>query len=226
MPLLDHHQLEASPVVANCSMNRQRWLEGRGGYEAELRFCVVAFLEQRARERGHAAWLDLCCGEGRALLDAAQRFTGAGLDVTFHGVDLVAMFAPIPPGLPGLSLIQDSLHHWEAPQRYDLVTCVHGLHYLGDKLGLLARACGWLVEDGELLAHLDLDNLALRDGGSASRRVPRALRDAGLRYERRMVRCRGHRHPRLPFAYIGADDRAGPNYTRQPAVRSVYRAAP
>lgn len=26
----------------------------------------------------------------------------------------------------------------------------------------------------------------------------------------------------LPYTYLGADDRAGPNYTNQPAVHSYY----
>jgi hypothetical protein len=30
----------------------------------------------------------------------------------------------------------------------------------------------------------------------------------------------------FPYFDLGADDRAGPNYTRQPAVDSYYRPAP
>ena len=32
----------------------------------------------------------------------------------------------------------------------------------------------------------------------------------------------GRREIRLPYTYLGADDRAGPGYTGQPAVRSHY----
>ncbi len=28
----------------------------------------------------------------------------------------------------------------------------------------------------------------------------------------------------LPFTYLGADDQAGPNYTKQPAVNSLYES--
>ena len=40
------------------------------------------------------------------------------------------------------------LRHFEPVDAFDLVTCVHGLHYVGDKLGLVARAAPRLVEDG------------------------------------------------------------------------------
>jgi len=32
----------------------------------------------------------------------------------------------------------------------------------------------------------------------------------------------GPRHVDLPYRYLGADDRAGPNYTGQPAIHSIY----
>ena len=51
------------------------------------------------------------------------------------------------------------------------------------------------------------------------------LRRAGLDYDarRHLIRCHGRREVGLPFAYLGAD-RAGPNYTGQPAVHSYYEA--
>ena len=53
------------------------------------------------------------------------------------------------------------------------------------------------------------------------------FRRAGLEFDgrRRRVACRGRREPELPFRYLGADDRAGPNYTGQPAVDSHYEIA-
>ena len=107
----------------------------------------------------------------------------------------------------------------------DLVTCVHGLHYVGDKLGLIARAAAWLVDDGLFVAHLDLANLRGADGRGAGRRAAAGLRRAGLEYDRRRrwVACRGRRWPQFPAYYLGADDQAGPNATGQPAVDSHYR---
>lgn len=52
------------------------------------------------------------------------------------------------------------------------------------------------------------------------------LRRSGLEYDRRRRRivCRGCMVVDLPYVYMGADDRAGPNYTGQPAVDSYYEA--
>ncbi|MFT4978345.1 MAG: SAM-dependent methyltransferase [Myxococcota bacterium] len=219
--LLDESELERSAVVANCRMNRARRLGGRGGYEWELGVDVVGFLEWRARTRGSAAWLDLCCGEGRALIDAADRFTAQGMAVEILGVDLVDAFAPSPPGLRGLQRVVAALPRWAPARQYDLITCVHGLHYVGDKLALIAQMASWLVDDGRMLGHLDLANVVLR-GGSARRRIPPLLRAAGVEHDRQLVRCEGRREVRLPLTYLGADDSAGPNYTGQLAVSGVY----
>ena len=37
---------------------------------------------------------------------------------------------------------------WRPDRRFDLITCVHGLHDVGDRFGLVARAASRLVEDG------------------------------------------------------------------------------
>jgi hypothetical protein len=54
-----------------------------------------------------------------------------------------------------------------------------------------------------------------------------ALRAAGFTYDSRTRRIRraGPFSGTLPFRYLGADDRAGPNYTGQPAVSSSYESA-
>jgi hypothetical protein len=115
------------------------------------------------------------------------------------------------------------LTSWRPDRPFDLITCVHGLHYVGDKLGAIARAASWLAEDGLFAANLDLANLRPSDG-RGGRRFASVLRDRGLEYDRRRRRisCRGRKAMSLPFRYLGADDTAGPNYTGQPAVDSYY----
>lgn len=134
------------------------------------------------------------------------------------------MFRRPDPGLMCLRLVEASLTTWQPDRSFDLINCVHGLHYVGDKLGLLARTARWLTEDGVLVASLDLANLKLADGRGATGRVSSDLRRAGLEYDRRkrLVVCHGQRVVNLPYRYLGADDRAGPNYTGQPAVDSYY----
>ncbi|NVI91557.1 trans-aconitate 2-methyltransferase [Actinomadura sp. BRA 177] len=210
MPHLDDAALEKSPVVANCAMNRERTLKA---YTSELGIDVLA-------EAGDGHWLDLCCGTARALTEAAAR----NPHLKIIGVDLVDHFAPAPPSL---QLITASVTTWEPEARAGLITCVHGLHYVGDKLGVLTRAASWLTEDGLLVANFDMRSVRLADGSPAGRRLTTALRQAGFTYDSRhhRISLRGNHTIDLPYNYAGADDRAGPNYTGQPAVDSFYELA-
>lgn len=224
--LLDSDRLERSPIVANSRMNRERVLSGRNSYARELSLDPLEFLRDRLRHRPSVAWLDLCCGTGRALIEAAGRLAAEGLDrrATVIGVDLVSMFDPYPPEYTHLSLCEASVNTWEPGRRFDLITCVHGLHYVGDKLGLVQRAAGWLEDEGLLLAHLDFDNLRLADGQPARRLFRTALRVQGFTYRdhKHLLCCQGRRTLDLPYVYLGANDEAGPNYTGQKAVNSYY----
>ncbi len=216
MTLKDDESLERSAVVANCRMNRERDLRGTNGYDRELGFDPLAFLG----ERQNAAWLDLCCGKGRALIQASRIARAEGLAVEIVGVDLVGMFdRPEVEGSP--QLIESSLRTWSPSRPFDLITCIHGLHYVGDKLSLIARACSWLAPDGLLVASLDLANLKLPDPPAVM------LRRIGLGYDarRRLLSCRGRRLVSFPYSYLGADDNAGPNHTGQAAVHSHYVGA-
>ena len=221
-----------SAVVANCAMNRERQLTGVNSYARELRFDPLQVVLARAGgsvEGSTAAWLDLCCGSGRALIQAARQVRDGGLAgrVDLVGVDLVDAFDAVPGSVPGLKLVCAPVAAWEPGQSFDLITCVHGLHYIGDKLALLTRAAGWLTPGGRLTADLDLS--AVRVGGpAATRRLRSRLGAAGFAYNprRRQIACAGRREVRLPYAYLGADDRAGPGYTGQPAVTSYYAEDP
>lgn len=222
MRLIDDTELHLSSVVANNAMNRARGLDGVNSYARDLGFHPLDRLRSRLAEHGAASWLDLCCGEGRALVQAAaQELDGLALT----GVDLVGHFDPAAAHAPGLTLVTASLGEWQPTRTFDLITCVHGLHYVGDKLGALATALAWLAPDGFFAAHLDLSSVRLLDGTSAAQPLRRLLRAAGLVYDgrRRLLTCVGPRELDLPFAYAGADDQAGPNYTGQPAVDSYYR---
>lgn len=246
--LLDDEALDASPVVANRAMNRGRQLTGVNSYARELGFDPVERIVARLRagERagapgpgtvpftvpdtaaGTVGWLDLCCGTGLALRQAAERLHRAGLAgrTALVGVDLVDAFAPAPPsgGGQGPELVCASVATWRPTRAFDLITCVHGLHYVGDKLALLARAATWLTGTGTFVADLDLSSVRLADGRPAGRRLTAELRAAGFAYDarRRRISRSGNATLRLPYRYLGADDRAGANYTGQPAVHAYY----
>ncbi|MFI8459757.1 class I SAM-dependent methyltransferase [Kitasatospora sp. NPDC085464] len=127
--------------------------------------------------------------------------------------------------LAHLRLVTAAVADWAPDRPYDLITCVHGLHYLGDQLGAIARAASWLAPDGRFAAHFDPESVRRTDGSSAARPVVAALRAAGFGYRarRHLLVLDGGRPVELPFVYAGADPGAGPNYTGQPAVGSYYR---
>ncbi|TMR31687.1 class I SAM-dependent methyltransferase [Nonomuraea zeae] len=199
-------------------MNRERRLPS---YDRELGIDIVGRLRAAAAPHRPARWLDLCCGTANALNEAT---TLLGDDAEIVGVDLVDFFA-CPPRPPRLSLFTGSVTTW-APEHagFDLITCVHGLHYVGDKLGVLARIAGWLAAGGLFVANFDVRSIRLENGGPAGRPLTAALRAQGLAYDgrtRRISRVGGGAVD-LPYRYLGANDQAGPNYTGQDAVDSHY----
>src|ERR1700691_1302526 len=141
-------------------MNRERQLAGPNSYTRELGFHPFHWLRRRQAESGRstASWLDLCCGSGRALIQAAEQSRREGLadQVSLIGIDLVDAFARAPAQDPALQLICADIASWTPDQRFDLITCVHGLHYVGDKLGVLTRAANWLTSGGLLITDFDL----------------------------------------------------------------------
>jgi trans-aconitate methyltransferase len=226
MARMDDEELERSAVVANCRMNRERNLVGSNGYDKELGFNPLDFLGERVASGRHAAWLDLCCGTGRALIQASRliRDKDHSARIAIVGVDLVGMFDVPEPDLASLRLVEASLRSWAPDRLFDLITCVHGLHYLGDKLGLIARTASWLTGDGLFVANLDLSNLKIEGRSEGCRAIVTDLRKNDLEYNRsrRRIACRGRKDLVLPYRYLGGDDGAGPNYTGQPAVDSYY----
>jgi SAM-dependent methyltransferase len=229
VPLLDDDTLAGSAVVANSAMNRARQLAGVNSYALELGFNPVDVLAALLRVTGApdtVAWLDLCCGTGRALIQAAGQLRDAGVAerVLVQGIDLVDAFDPAPD-VPWLRLDTASVTEWAPSRRYDLITSIHGLHYVGDKLAVLAKAAGWLTDGGRLVADLDLVSIRLPNGTPAGRRLAADLRDAGFSYDgrRRRIGRDDRGEVSLPYEYLGADDKAGANYTGQPAVHSHYR---
>ena len=229
MNLLDDETLERSAVVANCRMNRERDRLGSNRYDPELGFNPLDLLQERAASGRSVARLDLCCGTAKALIQAARMMQdGPTVDrIDIVGVDLVGLFDPPEPYLTRLRLVEASLTSWRPDRTFTLITCVHGLHYVGDKLGLISRAASWLAEDGLLVANLDMANVKVDDGQEPSRVLTDSLRRAGVLFNRRKrtITCRGRRTLDLPYRNLGADDQAGPNSTGQLAVNS-YLGSP
>ena len=159
-------------------------------------------------------------------MEAGEQFAASewGHQVQIVGVDLVEMFTP--ENAPGVTLTAADVAAFTLDRPADLITCVHGLHYLGDKLGFLQHAYAMLAPGGLLLANLDADNL--RASGADSSVWRQAVRHAGnggvtldfkghvLRIERTGVT--------LDFGvtFQGATVSEQPNYTGITVIDSWY----
>ena len=224
--MLRADELLSSPVVANATMNRGRGMSGVNSYERDLRFSLMDFLAERVRERGKALWYDACCGEGRALVEAGTRFAAAewGRQVQIVGVDLVGMFTP--EQVPNCTLTAANVAAFTLEEPADLITCVHGLHYLGDKLGFLRHAHAMLAPGGLLLAHLDPDNLrAFGAGASIWRQAVRHAAKGGVAvdFKGHVLRIARTEAPlNFGLTFQGATVSEQPNYTGITVIDSWY----
>jgi SAM-dependent methyltransferase len=224
--MLTNAELLTSDIVANSVMNRQRGLAGVNSYERELSFDLLAFLENLSKERGRALWYDACCGEGKALIEAANalpRMSGRGA-IRLLGVDLVDMFAPAQP--PNLSLVTGDVNTFAPERPADLITCVHGIHYLGDKLGFLEHAYRHLAPGGILLAHIDISQLRFQRGKWGDCLRPARSGGAAIRIVSHLLKLEKNEAP-LQFGacYLGATVSEKPNYTGITGIDSWYARA-
>ncbi|WP_343668403.1 methyltransferase domain-containing protein [Chitinophaga sp.] len=217
MKLLTEAELIWSPIVANNRMNRKRVANGVNSYEKELFFNPSKYLDDCLAQRGEVKWLDLCCGEGNALIQYARGLAQQA-GVQLKGIDLVDLFQEIPAFIGCLEFEVRSLVNWVPSEKYDLITCVHGIHYIGDKLKVLVKAIAALQPWGLFMANLDLNNIQGVD-------VKKLFALCGIEYNKRrkLLTCTGPRHIDITWTYVGADDQTGPNYTGQEAVTSFYR---
>ena len=227
MIMLPADELLSSPVVANATMNRGRGLRGVNSYERDLHFSLTDFLAGRVLACGKALWYDACCGEGRALMEAGNQFAASewGRQVQIVGVDLVEMFTP--EEVPNVTLTAADVAAFTLDRPADLISCVHGLHYLGDKLGFIQHACAMLTPGGLLLAHLDPDNLrAAGAGASVWRQAVRhaAKNGVALDFKGHVLRIVRTEAPlNFGLTFQGATVSEQPNYTGITVIDSWYR---
>jgi hypothetical protein len=126
--LIDSDALELSGVVANSAMNRERVCVGKNSYAREISFDLLDFLTSRLETQGQAAWLDLCCGRGRALIEAAERLAPYSFNSNLKllGVDLVAMFDSFSPALSFSRLLESSVSSWRPYCLFELAPVFMG----------------------------------------------------------------------------------------------------
>jgi SAM-dependent methyltransferase len=228
LQLLTDQQLESSPVVANNRMNRERALFGINSYQKELGLETLSLLQKRAAAKQDVRWMDLCCGNGNALLQAAKTLhsTATWPHVYLEGLDLVGLFPPIPDGYRSqLRLQAGAVTDWQPSQPYDLVTCVHGIHYLGDKLGLIQKVLAHLKPNGLFAFNFDMHNFRDAQGQPMVAWWKGQCNQSGWTYDarRHLLQIHGRQDWPQTWQYLGASDEAGPNYSGQAAVNSFYQ---
>jgi SAM-dependent methyltransferase len=206
-------------------MNRARNASGINSYEKEFGFAPQDYLLCKIKQNKHASWIDICCGQGNALIQTGLFFEKSGLtqQVALEGIDLIDTFPPEQKNISYLSLMAQSLAEWQPEKKYDLITCVHGLHYLGDKLAIISTAIKALTTEGLFIANLDLDNFNI-DGLSGKSTLLSIFKANKIEYNRRrrIIKKEGTFTPAFDLNYLGANDQHGPNYTGQDSVTSCY----
>lgn len=225
--LLSEKELIWSPVVANNRMNRTRQASGVNSYANEIGFKPEDWLWARLQQQQTVRWLDVCCGKGNALLQVAQYFAKQARQhqVEFTGIDLVDFFAPIPSHITWVNFVTTSVTDWQSPQTYDLITCIHGLHYIGDKLKVIAQLVNTLSPNGLFVANFDLASVYL-NGQSNPKEIKDWFQQNHIDYQSRkkLIKASGKttQIPLFSGRYLGANDEAGKNYTGQEAVSAYY----
>lgn len=224
MKLVSDNELKWSPVVANNRMNRQRGASGVNSYEKEIGFAPEQFLLDCIKKNSKVKWLDICCGKGNALLQAAKFLSDNKIQdkAGLTGIDLVDDFTEIPVDISCVQFKTGSVSELINNERYDLITCIHGLHYIGDKLECISNIIASLTKDGIFIGNIDPANIWI--DGVAKTKVLELFREKGIEYNgrKKLVKVQGNRNIDFNLTYLGADDTAGPNYTGQEAVNSHY----
>jgi ubiquinone/menaquinone biosynthesis C-methylase UbiE len=223
--LLSEAELEWSDVVANNSMNRERKATGVNSYEKDLKLNSLTFILNR-KNQDTIQWLDLCCGKGNALIEVAKSLKNTDFEAKTHlkGIDLVDYFSD-KKGLKNLDFEALNLSTWQPEIQFDLITIVHGLHYVGDKIGLIIKAASALKEDGVLMANMDVKNIKFTNSDLSEKVMKSFFKKVNIEYNDRakMIKIVGAKTIENPFSYVGADDSVGINYTGQRVVDSVYK---
>ena len=221
--LKSNKELIWSAVVANNAMNRQRKATGINSYADEIGINVIDFLKERKGKEKVVRWLDICCGEGNSILEVCKQLPDliqvGQLEIV--GIDLVDFFN-VQLKEEEVRLIVGDVIEYFPEHQYDLITCVHGLHYVGNKLKLIAKSLNNLCPGGNFYANMELGNIK----GIELNRLKQELREAGLDYDgkRHILKLEHKKEGAIDFnyEYLGADDQAGKNYTGKEIVHSYY----
>jgi len=225
MDLLTNEKVLKSEIVANSTMNRERGLSGVNSYGRELAFDIVPWLLSRARGHGSSYWLDACCGEGLALMDARRALDSSpeGINVSVVGVDLVGAIK----SNHSENVVVGDVTAFDTGRQVDLITCVHGIHYLGDKLGAIRHFYSLLNPGGVLICNVDLTNIIIDGTPSKSWRTVAGSPNPTVSFKKHILKVEKDVNSPIAFHlnYLGAAVSTAPNYTGIIVIDSFYSHA-
>lgn len=227
MKYLSKEELESSDIVANCNMNRERKAFGSNSYSKDLQFDILDYVLSCLKEKQEFLWLDICCGQGNALIQIAEELVSQNLDtdlIDLTGIDLIPFFYKSNIDYSFLNFLNMSIFNYNTDKKFDLISCVHGMHYMGDKLKLIEMTASMLKESGLFIANFDTHDMVDEQGKSLSRPINKFLKDCGLHYnsKNKIIINRGIQNIVSSFTFLGANDKSIVNYTGQKTVQSVY----
>lgn len=223
-------ELQWSPIVANNSMNRKRKAIGVNSYEKDIKLNPITYISKKIQHPSQEqfVWFDLCCGEGNALIQTAKYFHGSNQSsrLNFTGIDLVNFFNDIDPSISNMLTFRElNVSKWTPERACDLITIAHGLHYIGDKIGLIIKIAEALKPKGLVIGNLDLNNIKIVGEKNTNKIIKDYFANNGISYNSRtkIITIQGIQKILTKFKYLGANDKAGPNYTGQDVVDSIYQ---
>ncbi len=104
-----------------------------------------------------ATWIDMCCGNGRALETFLEQHQADNCELV--GIDT----CPVS-NESGVEFVTSNVREYEHPKPVDLITCVYGLMYIDRKIETLQKWYRQLSEGGHLVVNLDYSTLILEGG--------------------------------------------------------------
>lgn len=223
MKLLQENELVWSSTVVNNRMNRERNAIGVNSYFKEFKIDIFNYLN--SIDNNEASWLDLCCGNGNAIIQIAERVKNENLNkkIKLKGIDLIETFNKKYSEFDFVQFEVNSLLNIDTTEKFDLITCFHGLSYIGDKLKVIELINEKLKDKGYFIGNLDIDNLQFKDY-SINETIKILFKNKSINYNIRSKVIQFNKIKDLKFDinYLGADDKYGPNYSGQDSVKSYY----
>ncbi len=138
---------------------------GLKDYSDNLGLDLLSFFRRTADLKGSFSWVDLGCGSGNALEEAASCFASSGIcegALQAAGYDLILPTPGAGSRNYGISFFEGDISAAKFPFAPDLVTLVHVLQWNKNPLEIISNAMSQ-IEEGGILAFTSPYSIILKD---------------------------------------------------------------